>query len=48
MIVEKMLAEESKPISTRSVRERNGSLMVWALSENYLTLRKKLNIDLKV
>lgn len=46
-VIERLLAEESKPLSTRSVRDRNGSLMLWALSEEYLTLRKKLNIALK-
>ncbi len=46
-VIEKLLAEESKPLSTRSVRDRNGSLMLWALSEEYLKLRKKLDIALK-
>ena len=31
----------------KSVSDRNGSLMLWALSEEYLKLRKRLGIDLR-
>ena len=46
-VVEKMLAEETRSISTRTIRDRVGSLLVWALSEDYTELRRRLNIALK-
>ena len=46
-IIESMLKEESKPISTRPLIERVGSLLMWALSEDYIELRKQLNIAFK-
>ena len=46
-IVENLLGEESKPISSRTMHSRMKTLMRWALSEDYFTLRKKLNIALK-
>ena len=46
-IVEKLLGEESKPISSRTMHSRMKTLMRWALSEDYFTLRKRLHIDLK-
>ena len=36
--------EPSRRISTRQTQIRVGSLMVWALSESYIKLRKKLGI----
>ena len=46
-IIEAMLKEEAKPISTRPLIERVGSLLMWALSEDYIELRKQLNIAFK-
>ena len=46
-IVEHLLEEEAKPISTRTPHERLESLMIWAMSEEYFKLRKRLNIALK-
>ena len=47
-VMEHMLVEESRPISARSVRDRVGSSLLWALSEDYTTLRRELGITLKV
>lgn len=46
-IIENMLKEESKPISMRPLIERIGSLLMWALSEDYIELRKQLDIAFK-
>ncbi|MBO4349951.1 MAG: tetratricopeptide repeat protein [Proteobacteria bacterium] len=46
-VVGAMLAEEAKPISVRSAQERLNSLIIWATSEQYFKLRKKLNIALQ-
>ena len=46
-VIGAQLEEEAKPISVRSVSERLNSLMIWATSEQYFTLRKKLNIALQ-
>lgn len=45
-VVNKLLDEEdsSRRISSRQAQIRVGSLMVWALSESYIKLRKKLGI----
>ncbi len=45
-VVSHLLDEEepSRRISTRQTQIRVGSLMVWALSESYIKLRKKLGI----
>ncbi len=45
-IIQHLLTEE-KTISTRSAKDRVGSLLLWALSEDYTTLRKELGISLK-
>lgn len=47
-VIERVLGEEDpkRRISMRSARDRVGSLLVWALSEDYLTLRKSLGIAL--
>ena len=45
-IIQHLLTEE-KTISTRSAKDRVGSLLLWALSEDYTTLRQKLGISLK-
>ena len=47
MVVEGLLAEESRPISSRPVRERVESLMRWAVSEEYFKLRRCLDINLR-
>ena len=47
-VVEKMLNEEAKSISSRSVRDRIGSLLVWAMSEDYIKLRQKLGLCIKL
>jgi hypothetical protein len=47
-VFEKMLVEESRPISARAVRDRMGSVLLWALSEDYAALRRKLGVTLKV
>ncbi len=46
-VVRPSLEEESRPISERNSQERLGSLLVWALSENYIALRKSLGIQIK-
>lgn len=43
-VIEKMLAEESSPISKREIKLRLGSLLLWALSDDYANLRKSLGI----
>ena len=47
-IIESLLNEEDakRKISSRSARDRVGSLLVWGLSEDYLNLRKMLGIAL--
>lgn len=47
-IIESLLNEEDakRKISSRSARDRIGSLLVWGLSEDYLKLRKMLGIAL--
>ena len=47
-IIEASLKEEARPISERGTQERLGSLLVWALSEEYLKLRKSLGITIKI
>lgn len=46
-IIEKLLGEEARPISSRTMHSRMKTLMRWALSEDYFTLRRKLNIALE-
>ena len=46
-VINRLLAEEEKPISVRMASERFASIMLWAISEDYFTLRKKLNIGLQ-
>ncbi|MBQ9396162.1 MAG: hypothetical protein IJU23_11710 [Proteobacteria bacterium] len=46
-VVNKQLMEEGRPISTRSAKARVGSLLVWALSEDFTALRAELGIALK-
>ncbi|MCL2325362.1 MAG: hypothetical protein FWC40_02510 [Proteobacteria bacterium] len=47
-IIERLLKEESRVISSRSPQERLGSLLVWAMSEEYMALRKRLDISIRV
>ncbi len=46
-IISKMLLEEARTISARAAQDRVGSLLVWALSEEYTKLRKLLGINLQ-
>ena len=46
-VIEQLLAEESNAISTRTPNERLRSLIIWAISDDYFTVRQKLNIALK-
>ena len=46
-VVNRQLMEEGRPISTRSAKARVGSLLVWALSEDFTVLRSELGIALK-
>ena len=46
-VVEELLTEEANPISQRTPNERLRSLILWALTEDYFIVRKKLNIALK-
>ena len=43
-VIEKMLAEESRPFSKRDIKSRLGSLLLWALSDDYAELRASLGI----
>ena len=43
-VIEKMLAEESRAFSKREIKGRLGSLLLWALSDDYAKLRKSLGI----
>lgn len=45
-VIEAMLTEEGRPISSRTPQERLGSLLVWAFSEDYAKLRKMLGINI--
>lgn len=46
-IIERMLNEEGTTISGRGAKERLGSLLVWALSEDYASLRKQIGINIQ-
>ncbi len=45
-VIERMLSEEAVTISSRSVADRVGSLLLWALSEQYSALRKLAGISI--
>ncbi len=47
-VIKSLLSEEEVSISRRSPDERLGSLLVWALSEDYANLRKDLGINIQV
>lgn len=46
--IEGVLNDEENSISSRSVRDRIGSLLVWGLSEEYLSLRRMLGLALRM
>jgi len=44
--VRSLLSEEEKPLGNRDVGNRFGSLLMWAISEEYMELRRRLGVDI--